>query len=264
MISNPRTFSVFVNPHDQGEASGNPTVIYELSDLSSSSTLIELAYQHPGIDVGFFKRGAEQIMLRWFNGEHEIQFCGHATLALAWWLNKTHSKSLPFHSAFDTFDAVSQHGKVWLTAPTLTPERQTSTAFDISALKVQPITRYFEQSTKTLLIECGSKTEVAAWIPDFELLNSWSRDSIGALILFSRADDSYQGYLRYFAPWYGKNEDTATGSAMRLLFPLIEKPESNEAQMVKQLSPKGGVITVMRYDASSILFTGEVVDRTPI
>ena len=262
MISAPAYFSVFVDPVAGSGVLGNPVVICEASDLSSTDSLVDAAKIHPGMDVCFYHRIGDHVQVRWFNGQHEIQFCGHAALALAWWLHSKRVKVAHFESSIHSYEPLVLRGRIWIKLPVLKPDSLTGGSFDIDSLGIDSVSAFFEPSTKTLLVECPYASTVEAWQPDFDRLLKLPKDSIGALIIFSRAGAHYDGYLRYFSPWYGKNEDSATGSAMRLLFPLIEKPDSpnSERYLIRQLSERGGILQLRRFDEDSLLLSGAVVE----
>ena len=233
---------------------GNPLVLYLLEDLSSEHNLTRLADMHTGIDVCFIAITDDFIDVRWFNGLNEIQFCGHGALAAAWWLSQSGVELRQFRSPAGGFTAVRHDSTVGIRAHILAPVPLSNGEPEIPGQPEAVVQRFIEPHTKTVLLECVGPQTVGEWQPDFDRLLELSRESIGALILFCRADNQYDGYLRYFAPWYGKNEDIATGSAMRMLFALLE----GESLKIRQLSAPGGVLHVSRYSNTSIVISGAV------
>jgi predicted PhzF superfamily epimerase YddE/YHI9 len=77
----------------------------------------------------------------------------------------------------------------------------------------------------------------------------------GALILSVHMPG--KGYaLRYFSPWHGKHEDSATGSAQSCLAPFWLR--SGEHSKVCQLSPKGLAKMQVYMDNDNVWLTGKV------
>jgi len=67
--------------------------------------------------------------------------------------------------------------------------------------------------------------------------------------------------FRYFAPQYGSAEDTATGSAMRLVTAAARTRYTDQTSMAAQLSPAGGLL----YGAveGDTVWVGGQVQREP-
>jgi predicted PhzF superfamily epimerase YddE/YHI9 len=154
---------------------------------------------------------------------------------------------------------------VAIRAPIKRPHPASNALSDFANLPDTAITAFFESSSKTVLVECTDACSIKHWMPEFEQLAGLDKERVGALILFCRADGQYDGYLRYFSPWYGKNEDIATGSAMRLLFPLLndqlphgDADKNGDWLRIRQLSERGGVLKVRQYNEQEVIVTGHV------
>jgi predicted PhzF superfamily epimerase YddE/YHI9 len=93
-----------------------------------------------------------------------------------------------------------------------------------------------------LLAELAPGSDLTALQAPGELL---SRESNRALLVFSRqapGDGAPDYSLRYFAPQYGSPEDTATGSAMRLLAAHAWENADRRSLTAWQLSPERGLL----------------------
>jgi predicted PhzF superfamily epimerase YddE/YHI9 len=93
-----------------------------------------------------------------------------------------------------------------------------------------------------LLAELAPGSDLSAMQAPGERL---SRQSNRALLVFSRQvpDEQTADYhLRYFAPQYGSPEDTATGSAMRLLAAYAWETDGRSSITAQQLSPERGLL----------------------
>lgn len=61
--------------------SGNPAAVLVLDDWLSDVTMQAIAAENNLAETAFAKRTASGWDLRWFTPVHEVDFCGHATLA---------------------------------------------------------------------------------------------------------------------------------------------------------------------------------------
>lgn len=60
---------------------GNAAAVCPLTEWLPDDTLLSMAQQHNQSETAFFVRTDEGYELRWFTTLHEINLCGHATLA---------------------------------------------------------------------------------------------------------------------------------------------------------------------------------------
>jgi predicted PhzF superfamily epimerase YddE/YHI9 len=80
-----------------------------------------------------------------------------------------------------------------------------------------------------------------------------------ALIAFSRCSTGeYPIHLRYFAPQYGVDEDSATGSALRVLADYCWQVYGMAEFTARQCSPGGGVLRA-QVDSQQVAIGGEVI-----
>ena len=60
---------------------GNAAAVCPLEEWLPDETLLKMAQQHNQSETAFFVRTDDGFELRWFTTLHEINLCGHATLA---------------------------------------------------------------------------------------------------------------------------------------------------------------------------------------
>lgn len=104
-----------------------------------------------------------------------------------------------------------------------------------------------------LLVELASESDLLSFQPPGPLLGKFTQQALIVTALSSNSEQ-YDVLFRYFAPQYGNPEDTATGSAMRLVTRywaerLPNRPEEAESLGAQdgvirawQASPKGGYL----------------------
>ena len=63
--------------------SGNPACVIPLKKWMSDDILLKLSQENAVSETAFFIDNGDDIHLRWFTPDQEIDLCGHATLATA-------------------------------------------------------------------------------------------------------------------------------------------------------------------------------------
>lgn len=115
------------------------------------------------------------------------------------------------------------------------------------------------------LIELNNEEAVTHWRPK---LRHVQRHSQRALIVTAKAHSAHQYdyVVRYFAPQYGNNEDSATGSANALLIAYWSKCLNRSWLSGRQLSAAGGEFYGRHLGRGKVLLFGkaQVLSRTTI
>lgn len=218
-------------------SSGNPAAALYLDapDDLNDAEMQSVARQLKGFvsEVGFIARtGTDSFAMRYFSSEKEVEFCGHATVAIMYdliasdvglqdaphVLLRTNKGVLPIENRVRVEDAVYVH------AP-LAEYRQTAidTAEICDALGVgedcldrsTPIA-VVNGGLETLCVPFGSLEGVLATKPSLTtLLDFCNRHGIDVIDIFTTecADPARRLRTRVFAAPFGYLEDPATGSA---------------------------------------------------
>ena len=63
--------------------SGNPAAVCPLEDWLPDETMQAIAAENNLAETAFFIESGDHFDLRWFTPTHEVDLCGHATLATA-------------------------------------------------------------------------------------------------------------------------------------------------------------------------------------
>lgn len=203
--------------------------------------------------------------VRFFCGHHEVHFCGHGLLALAHHLAKTHTPLAMEVCGQNEqrWQLQSRSNSVWLGMP---PVASTGSRADLLALA--ELLEALEFNFDSLQVFAN-----AAWLATTSSLAALRKVSaaalqqieanyqrLGALILSTQlAEDCYA--LRYFAPRYGKCEDSATGSAQGCLAPLWLR--KGQAARVLQYSPQGIAEMQVQLECDRVWLSGTVTGPLP-
>ena len=175
-------------------------------------------------------------------GGEAIQCCGHGLLAAAWyWYRRGMSAPLQLVMGGSRIECQSRADLLWLLFDRLASEsillpHWVDTVFGSRPMRAA--TAGPEQGYLVLEWPGGFRLEALS-PPSMELTRYTSR----AIIACSRSGDKPGAIrFRYFAPQYGVAEDSATGSAMRILLDYCQKNYQLDYLEAFQCSPAGGVL----------------------
>ena len=78
-------YAIFqVDAFSNAQFKGNPAAVVPLDAWLDDDTLQKIAAENNLSETAFYIIDNENIKLRWFTPETEVDLCGHATLATAW------------------------------------------------------------------------------------------------------------------------------------------------------------------------------------
>jgi len=197
-------------------------------NLSETAYITKLKSDDTFEKSGHFK-------LRWFTPKTEVPLCGHATLASAFTLFNIYgnsNKEIKFDTVYSgTLITKKDGNRIVLDLPNHPPK-----AVDLN--KIQPLLQAvvnnlevveakFAPALGKLLVRIADiyKTkDLEAITPSFDKMLVLSKECMpevrGVIVTLKATDGSkFDFYSRYFAPWFGINEDPVTGSAHTVLGP---------------------------------------------
>lgn len=224
--------------------SGNPAAVCVLPEpadpawmqnLALDMNLSETAFVHP-IEGGFG--------LRWFTPTVEVALCGHATLASAHvlWEDRGFDRSQPirFHTKSGWLICTQEPNGISMDFPSkpLTPADPPPGLLE--SLGVRAVT--VGSNKMDYLVEVESEAVVRAAAPDFKLLATV--DARGVIVTARSDSEDFDFVSRFFAPAAGVDEDPVTGSAHCALGPYWSAKLGKAKMTARQLSARGGTVTV--------------------
>ena len=215
---------------------GNPAgyVLLNSADDISEGEMLHIAKELKGFvnEVGYvFKSSENQIDMKYYSSEREVDFCGHATVAILYDLltndvSLQQSETLTIKTNRGILKAenrIKNENAVFIFSPEPFEKETIPTLTDIANnLNIEPelIDSEFPISIinaglSTLLVPITSLDAILSISPDLEQLSNFCFASgIDIIHVFTRevADQSNNYRTRVFAPTFGYIEDPATGS----------------------------------------------------
>ena len=219
------TYSVFHNNGIGGNLAGVVKIHENLTDkqmlsISKKMNMSEVVFIYPSQE--------KRYKLRYFTPTTEIEYCGHATLAAYFHLSKenyidkgtylaeTMSGNIEIKVESDG-RVVSSHQKP-IFSQTITLESIKDifslplNAYDIS--KFEP--KIISTGVRDIFIPIRSRVEMMNIKPNYELMSEYNKklNTVGFhLFTFDTFEKNNTAFCRNFAPLYGIDEESATGSS---------------------------------------------------
>ncbi len=184
--------------------------------------------------------------LRWFTPAAEVHLCGHATLATchALWSTRRadHAEPLLFETLSGRLSCVrSSDGGIRMDFPATVPEESKLPDGLLAAMRLDSVVSGW-RSRFDYLLELPDRAAVEAVRPDFRALHETAARGI---IVTARDDEGGVDFVsRFFAPGVGVDEDPVTGSAHCALTPFWADRLGRRVLRARQLSARGGELTV--------------------
>jgi PhzF family phenazine biosynthesis protein len=229
-------------------SAGNPAgAIYLEAGLDISvQEMQRIARELKGFvsEVGYVSRlDGDTFRLKYYSSEREVEFCGHATIAIMYDLF-AHDPELAKKPLLNIVtekgklaveNRVAQEDAVFISAPVPSFSRRTisadelATALSVSAGALCPeySASVVNAGLETLIVPVNGLDKMLAIAPRFDVLERFCvENSLDILTLFTDqvADEANRYRTRVFAPRFGYLEDPATGSGNAALgYYLLEK-----------------------------------------
>ncbi len=217
------------------QSSGNPAgVIYlDNEDALDDNEMLQIAKELKCFvnEVGYIWKQNDGYGLRYYSSKKEVEFCGHATIAIMYDLIKNNELLLKepqvtIYTKNDTLvveNKITSDDAVFVTAPS--PKFRTLDILKDNILKALKINDTFIDDSldidivnaglETLIVPIKDLDSILKIKPNLDELNVFCKQSnIDIIILFSQeCFDKRNSYrTRVFAATFGYLEDPATGS----------------------------------------------------
>jgi PhzF family phenazine biosynthesis protein len=250
----------FVNAFTEHFFKGNQAAVVMVEDFLPDSSMLALAQEFGFSETAFVKRlGFGKYAIRWFTPEHEVNLCGHATLAAAkamFYDVVPHEKLILFQSLSGDLLARRVGEDIQLDFPIDEPVKIEADGRMLKALSQFSAEEVlYAPLTKNLIVVYNNPDTVVSLMPDFTELSKLESDKIFGIIITASFNGNYDYICRYFAPWEGINEDPVTGSAQTSLAPYWSKKLGLDELKGFQASSRGGEFQV-KLDNKRVLISG--------
>jgi PhzF family phenazine biosynthesis protein len=279
-----------IDAFTKGLSSGNPAGCIYISNVSdiTENEMQQLARELKGYvnEVAYVFRG-EELFLRYFSSECEVDFCGHATIALMYDLVKNDEelskkdiiKIKVKQDYLEVFNDISQSDSVFITAPNPifsdieVGRKEVSAALGIATeqLDEHHLISTVNAGLNTLVVPIKKMEDILKINPNqLELKEFCLENSLDIVIVFTKeVANSLNTYrTRVFAPKFGYLEDPATGSGNSAFgyYLLQNKLWDGLRMTIEQnnnyTNPNTVVLkTVLKEDAVRVVFGGNAVVR---
>ncbi|MGN1014158.1 MAG: PhzF family phenazine biosynthesis protein [Butyricicoccus sp.] len=234
---------------------GNPAAVVPCKNMPPSDIMQKIALENQYSETAFVvEKEKGQYDLKWFTPEGEIDLCGHATLATAFVLHHFVDNGI-IEMKFHTWSGELVVRK---------DEYGFTMEFPVGKTKPIPVTEAIAAATGglaeeayydggDLIVVVSDERKLAQFEPDAELIKQLE----GLGLIMTAKSQQYDFVSRCFYPKLNVLEDPVTGRAHTYLAPLWAKKRNKNVMTAKQISKRGGVMTV-RYEDGKVFLSGNV------
>jgi len=217
---------------------GNPACVVPLKAWSDDELLFKIAKENAVPETAFFVVNEDNIHLRWFTPDIEMDLCGHATLASAYVL-KVHLNYPKDKIKFDTLSGeltVSIENDLFtLELPSRKPIETELPSIIKDALNLQP--KQILKARDYILVY-GSEQDIRHIKIDRQVFDQINLDP-GGVVVTAKGD--YCDFVsRFFTPQASILEDPVTGSAHCSLIPYWSEQLNKKELSAVQVSERQG------------------------
>lgn len=230
---------------------GNPAAVFVLDEPLSEERMQLIAREMNLSETAYCVRtertagGVPVFDLRWFTPTHEIDLCGHATLATAHVLWEEHHLDRDVAASFDTASGrlvcTSDEGSpsIGMDFPANPPE---DAPLPEPLKEAFPALAWFGRGRGWYLARLADAQMVRDLVPDMDAVNALGDHG---LIVTAPGDAAgTDAVSRVFVPHMGIPEDPVTGSAHCVIGPAWADWLGVDEVRCEQASARGGEMTV--------------------
>ncbi len=218
------------------KSEGNPAGYIRLDSETeiSKNEMRQIACELKGFvnEVGYIRQTSENsFVLKYYSSEKEVDFCGHATIAIMYDLINNDDDLKKFNSLsiqtnrgkLEVLNRITQDNAVFIMSPVPMYRKEIPGTAEIAAnLKIpaaeiddsMPV-KLINAGLWTLIVPIKNSKTILSISPDFNELKSFCiNSSIDIIEVFTKdaVNKSNDFRARVFAPTFGYLEDPATGS----------------------------------------------------
>jgi PhzF family phenazine biosynthesis protein len=249
--------------------SGNPAAVYVSSTFPSDRWMQSLAAEMNLSETAFLvptdpSADPAAYRLRWFTPTHEVDLCGHATLAAAhaiWeeWSDVDRGDgpdALVFETASGNMTAThADGGAIGLDVPADPPAGMPLPDGVLDAIGVSEAV-FTGKGDRDMFIHIDNPETLASLAPDMDALASF--DTRG-FVVTAAGDGDADFVSRFFGPGVGVPEDPVTGSAHCALGPYWADRLGRMRLIGRQVSARGGTVGVDVHPDGRVHLSGRAV-----
>ncbi len=236
--------------------SGNPAAVCPLDAWLPDETLQSIALENNLSETAYFVPEEDGYALRWFTPVHEVDLCGHATLASAFvimTLLEPERRSVAFSTRVSGTLTVDRDGDLYVMDFPPWPRKAAAPDVDLAAALGKVPVALFTGNDWMAVFE--DEADVQALEPDMTALARI--DTRGVIATAPGREVDFVS--RFFAPRYGIPEDPVTGSAHCMLTPYWAERLGRNELSARQISARGGHIQCTLTEEGRVRLAGRAV-----
>jgi len=215
---------------------GNPAAICPLDGWLDDEIMQNISMENNLSETAFFVKKGKEFDIRWFTPTCEVNLCGHATLASAYVIFNLldyEPDTIVFNSKSGSLHVSKEDDFIKMNFPS-EPALECEIPQAIVRAFVKRPLQVLRSVDYIVVFEDGE--DLTQLSPDLNALKAL--DLRGVCI--TAKDETYDFVSRFFAPNYGIDEDSVTGSAYTQLMPYWAERLGKSSLHSKQLSARGG------------------------
>ncbi|KAA1159917.1 PhzF family phenazine biosynthesis protein [Pseudoalteromonas fuliginea] len=260
------TESVFYSPANNLKGSSALIVIYKNGLTSKTMQYIASQSNHPAtVFLNQNEITKRHCNIRWFNQTSEIKRCGHGTLAAANFLIKHfgYCPEVLTSMSHERFTIRVKKQRAQLLLKSIEPKKSELAAGELRSVFSSAIKAAYSTGDKngyTVVLfnkefnEDVEKDDLKSLHVDFKALSKLHKNAVIALSIKNKDKKNAIAHFRYFAPQFGVNEDSATGSAITVIAPLLFRLHGlNKVQLIQQ-SNNGALLNYEFNNAKVVIY----------
>jgi len=231
---------------------GNPAAICPLNEWLSDELMQSIATENNLSETAYFIKNNHGYDIRWFTPVHEVDLCGHATLASAYVIFNilgNNDNEISFNSKSGILTVKRNNDWLEMNFPSQPPTRCKSPQQILEAFNEPPVECL---RSEDYIVVFDNEEAVFNANPKLALL---SELDLRGIAITSKSKD-FDLVTGFFAPKYGINEDPVTGSAFTQLIPYWSKKLNKHTLNAKQVSKRGGEVRCIDFDGR-VLISGK-------
>jgi len=239
--------------------SGNPAAVCLLDSPLTKEEMQAIAMEMSLSETAFVEKTQEEgnFSLRWFTPTQEIDLCGHATLAAAFWMYASgwvkQDAGIRFQTLSGELSVTKQMDLICMDFPLL-PTRvaqHPDYAEEIFGSKIVQAA----QLRKNWIFELADEEAVRSFQPNFTRIAESSEEGF---IVTAAGSNGYDMVSRFFGPNVGVPEDPVTGFAHCALVDYWREKTGKTKFKAYQASTRGGEL-LLEIMGDRVLIQGNAV-----
>lgn len=264
------TESVFYSPANNLKGSSALIVIYKIGLTSKTMQYIASQSNHPAtVFLNENEITKRHCNIRWFNQTSEIKRCGHGTLAAANFLIKYfgYCPEVFTSMSHERFTIRVKKQRAQLLLKSIEPKKSELAKGELKSVFSTAIKAAYSTGDKngyTVVLfnkefneefsKDVEKDDLKSLHVDFKALSKLHKNAVIALSIKNKDKKNAITHFRYFAPQFGVNEDSATGSAVSAIAPLLFRLYGlNKAKLI-QKSNNGALLSYELNNAKVVIY----------